>query len=522
MKLKKTFVGLLLGLGSPLLVANDLPNIVLINADDLGYGDLSCYGATKIQTPNIDKLAKEGTRFTDAHSPSAVCSPSRYGLLTGNYPTRINLWGPTTGFSPLTIKTDQPNMASVLKKAGYSTAIIGKWHLGLGEKATNYNETPVSPGPNDIGFDYSYVIPSANSVPPFIFMENGTVVGHDPNDPIKNGGKVWAKALPPGKGAGRIGGGKVAHELYDDFQIGNEFVALTTKWLGEQKEDKPYFLYLATSHIHHPFTPDPRFNGTSECGKYGDFAHELDWMVGEVVKAVEASEGKNGRETLIIFTSDNGGMLNDGGQKAWTMGHRLNGELQGFKFGVWEGGHRVPMIVKWDGTVPAGRESSNLMSQVDLLATFAEITGQELPDDLDSVSQLDELKGEVEKPIREELVVLSNSSNHVSIRTKKWLYIPARDTGGFVHGWGKHAVGGVRVFPHTGQQNSDVVNGKYKKDAPKAQLYDLENDLGQTKNVINDFPEIAKQLSDKVLAHKAEIPKTKKLGWIADKGGKKK
>ncbi|MFC5051448.1 arylsulfatase [Rubritalea spongiae] len=520
MKLKYYLSGLFMTVSSSLFAASELPNIVLINADDLGYGDLSCYGATKLQTPNIDKLAEQGTRFTDAHSPSAVCSPSRYGLLTGNYPTRINLWGPTTGFSPLTIKTDQVNMASLLKKAGYSTAIIGKWHLGLGEGKTNYNETPVVPGPNDIGFDYSYVIPSANSVPPFIFMENGTVVGHDPKDPIKNGGKVWAKPLP-GKGAGRIGGGKKAHELYDDFQIGNQFVALSTEWINAQNE-KPYFLYLATSHIHHPFTPDPRFDGTSECGKYGDFTHELDWMVGEVVKAVEAAKEKNGRETLIIFTSDNGGMLNHEGQKAWEMGHKLNGELQGFKFGVWEGGHRVPMIVKWTGNVPAGRESHNLVSQIDFLATFAEIVGQELPEELDSVSQLKEIKGEVDKPIREDLIVLSNSSNHVSIRTKKWLYIPARDTGGFVQPWGQHAVGGVRVFPHTGQHNNDVVKGSYKKDAPKAQLYDLENDLSQTKNVINEFPEIAKQLHEKVEAHKAEIPKTKKIGWIADKGGKKK
>ena len=513
------FLYLLLALSSTLF-GFEKPNIILINADDLGYGDLSCYGATKIKTPNIDKLAKEGRRFTDAHSPSAVCSPSRYGLITGKYPFRINLWGPLGGDQKLVVPTEDKNIASILKEAGYTTAIIGKWHLGLGDGSVNYNK-PIKPSPNDLGFDYSYIIPAANSVPPFLYVENGITQGLDPDDPITRGkGKVYTKKLPE-KGAGNYTGGKKAHELYDDFQIGNHFTKLSKEWMKKNK-DKPFFLYLATSHIHHPFTPDPRFNGTSECGAYGDFTHELDWMVGEVAKVTEEIQKETNRKTLIIFTSDNGGMVNGTGQKAWKMGHKLNGPLAGFKFGVWEGGHRVPFIVNWPGVVPAGTESSNLISHIDLLATFAEIAGKDKPEGIDGLGQLNEFLGKAETPVREELAVLCNSSQHISIRTKKWLYIPSRDTGGFVGKWGSHAAGGVKVIPFTGQKNSDVVDGKYKDDAPAAQLYNLEEDLGQEVNVILKYPELAKQMQAKVDQFLSEIPKTPWLGWSADKSRMKK
>ncbi|NWK55993.1 arylsulfatase [Verrucomicrobiaceae bacterium N1E253] len=494
--------------------AKQAPNIVLINADDLGYGDVSCYGASKIQTPNIDRLAADGRRFTDAHSSSAVCSPSRFGLMTGIYPSRVNLWGPLGSDQHLVIPTDQATIGSLLQEAGYRTAIIGKWHLGLTQGVADYNK-PLVPGPKEVGFGYSFIVPTVNSGPPFVFAENGLVVGLDPNDPIKRGGKPnYAKKLPEKGGDKRFSGGKKAHELYDDFRIGTKLAEQSLKWINMQ-DDKPFFLCLMTTNIHHPFTPAERFQGTSQCGAYGDFVHELDWIVGEVVKAAEARGKANGRETLVIFTSDNGGMLNMTGQKAWTAGHRLNGDLLGYKFGAWEGGHRVPFIVKWPGKVPAGSETNNLVSQIDLLATFAEIIGQTAPTGVDSISQLDEFLGRNEKPLRKDLIVLSNSSNHISVRTKKWLYLPAPGPGGFSAKWGHHLTGGVAALAHTKQANSNVEKGQWKADAPRVQLYDLENDLGQSTNLARKHPELVKQLQQTVDRHRKQIADVPRLGWVA-------
>lgn len=490
---------------------NDLPNVILINADDLGYGDLSCYGATKIQTPNIDKLAKEGMRFTDAHSPSAVCSPSRYGLLTGDYPTRSNLWGPINGESPLALPLDKTNVPKLLQRAGYKTAIVGKWHLGLTEGVPNYNKT-LSPGPKEVGFDYHFIVPTVNSGAPFVYVENSKMLGLELNDPLKKGGKYHAQIIPE-KGKGSYGGAKKAHELYDDYKVGLKLTEMSIKWMKEQT-DQPFFLSLMTTNIHHPFTPAKQFQGTSQCGLYGDFVHELDWVVGEVSKVAEEMSQKSDRETLIIFTSDNGGMLNKTGQKAWEMGHRLNGKLFGYKFGAWEGGHRIPFIVKWTGKTPANSESNALISQVDLLATFAEITGQKLTEKTDSISQFSEFMGKAKVGNRQELIILANSPGHISIRTKRWLFIPNVGNGGFQHKWGNHLTGGVAATAHTKQENDSIQNGKWKADAPKVQLYDLKNDLSQSKNVANQYPEIVKEFQKKVDQHAKEIPDTPTLGWF--------
>ena len=501
-------------------LAEKHPNIVLINADDLGYGDLSCYGATKIQTPNIDSLAKTGRRFLDAHSPSAVCSPSRYGLLTGSYPSRANLWGPMGGHNPLALPVDKINMPKLLKQAGYRTAIVGKWHLGLTNGTPDYNKT-LSPGPKEVGFDYHFIMPVVNSSPPFIFVENSKMVGMDPNDPIKREkGPNYSQKIAE-KGQNQYTGAKKAHELYDDYKVGLKLTEVSLNWMKKQS-NKPFFLNLMTTNIHHPFTPAKRFQGTSQCGLYGDFVHELDWMVGEVTKVAEEISDKTGRETLIIFTSDNGGMLNKTGQKAFEMGHKLNGKLFGFKFGVWEGGHRIPFIVKWTGKIPAGSKSTNLVSQIDLLATFAEITGQKLNEKTDSISQFSEFLGTNKKASRDELVILSNSANHVSIRTKRWLYIPDIGNGGFQSKWGHHFTGGVAANAVTKQANDSIENGRWKKDAPSVQLYDLENDLSQSKNVAKQYPELIKEFQGKIDAHKAQIPQIPVKGWLAPGNGTKK
>ena len=484
------------------LSADDTPpNVVLIFADDLGYGDLGCYGATKTQTPNIDRLAKEGRRFTDAHSASAVCTPSRYGLLTGEYPSRKNIWGPAAITKPLLIDTEKLTIADLFKNKGYSTAAFGKWHLGFGTGTNNWKQ-PLRPGPQDLGFDYFFGVPVVNSAPPFVFVENDRVFGGDPDNPLVYLGRNPGDKASPitqlaeehgNRNKNFFGGALEAHKLYNDFTLGTTLVEKATKWIADQP-DKPFFLYLATTNIHHPFTPAPRFQGTSECGLYGDFVHELDWIVGEVMEALE--EKGVADNTLVIFTSDNGGMFNHGGQKAFEMGHRVNGDLLGFKFGVWEGGHRVPFIARWPGEIKQGTTSKQLISGVDMLATFAALTEQDLENEqlADSVNVLPAMTGQPDSPLRDTLVLCPNKPSNLAIRKGKWVYIGARGSGGFRGGPGAHAAGGPVCASFVGSVNSDFEDGKYKADAPTAQLYDLEADLSQTRNLHDEYPEVVKEM----------------------------
>ena len=493
------------------------PNIVLINADDLGYGDLGCYGATKLQTPNIDRLAREGRRFMDAHTASAVCSPSRYGLLTGQYPLRKNFWGPADFQQELTIDPAQPTLASVLKSAGYATGIVGKWHLGFGKGKTDWNQ-PLKPGPLELGFDYYFGIPTVNSGPPLVDVENHHVVDYAPNDPFLLNETSVTQKWPEKSGYKRIGGAKQAHQRYRDANVGSTFAEKSVAWIKQHckhNQSQPFFLYLATTNIHHPFTPHPRFKGTSECGLYGDFVHELDWIVGQVIDTLDELEVAD--ETLVIVTRDNGGMLNNTGQQAWKAGHRLNGNLLGFKFGAWEGGHRVPMIVRWPGKVPADSASDALVSQVDLITTFAAVANATLPVAavVDGVNQFAEFRGMATHPARDQLVIAPNSPKHLTVRAGQWVYIPARDEGGFQgKKIGDHLLGGAAAQPFTGLVNSDVVDGMIRDHAPPAQLYNLQTDPCQTTNLFNEHPEVVDQLEAILHKWQAEIPATKRLGWI--------
>ena len=480
------------------------PNIVLIYADDLGYGDVGCYGATKVSTPHIDRLAREGRMFTDAHSPSAVCTPSRYGLLTGRYGWRKDWWGPLPPQTPLIIDTKRLTLPRLLKQRGYATACIGKWHLGFGKTKTNWNK-PLNPGPLEIGFDYYYGVPLVNSGPPFVYVENHSVVGLDPDDPFILRAKRGDPRPPspvqkiPAKAAlDRWAGAKRAHLLYRDEKVGTTLTGKALTWMKTQvkeKKNQPFFMYFPTTNIHHPFTPHPRFKGTSQCGRYGDFVHELDWIVGEVLKTLD--ELKVADNTLVIFTSDNGGMLNHGGQDAWKAGHRLNGDLLGFKFGVWEGGHRIPFIARWPGRIPAGTTSDHLFGNIDMLATLAALVDHPLQghDAPDSFNILPALLGDPPEPVRDHLILAPHDGTHLALRKGKWVYIPGRGCGGFKgKRIGDHTLGGPAAHALTHQVNSDIANAKLKKDAPPAQLYDLERDRSQTKNLVREHPEVVQRL----------------------------
>jgi arylsulfatase A-like enzyme len=274
-------------------------------------------------------------------------------------------------------------------------------------------------------------------------------------------------------------------------------------------------LYLATTNIHHPFTPAKQFVGTSDCGLYGDFIHELDWIVGEIL--ITLDELNVAENTLLILTSDNGGMLHLTGQRAWRAGHRMNGDLLGFKFGAWEGGHRIPMIARWPGKIPANTTSDCLLSQIDLAATLASIVGHPLKEDeaLDSINQLANFIGSPKLPIRKTLIISPNSPDHLTVRHEQWVYIPQQDSGGFQgRNVGDHLLAGAASMKFTGHLNSDVVGGRLRTSAPLAQLYDLENDPFQARNVYSKYPEVVSELESILQTYKSKIPSTKRLGWI--------
>jgi|GEM_PF-32614 len=491
------------------------PNVVFIFADDLGYGDLGCYGATKIKTPHIDSLARDGRRFTDAHSASAVCTPSRYALLTGEYPLRSNggkgTWGPLSPRSGLIIDTNTQTIGKTFQDRGYATACLGKWHLGFKTGVCDWLP-PLRPGPLELGFDHYFGLPLVNSGSPFVYVEDDTIIGFDPADPLVYGKKPISPTpmFPPEasrKSPNRFGGALKAHKIYDDEKTGTMLAERAVKWITDNKDD-PFFLYFPVPHIHHPFTPAPRFKGTSECGYYGDFIHELDWMVGEILGCLEDNGLSD--DTLVIFTSDNGGMLNRAGRDAMKAGHKINGDLLGFKFGVWEGGHRVPFIARWPGKIKAGTESDQLLCQVDMLATFTALTGAD-PQALkgkDSINMLPALLEDPAEPLRSELVLAPRQPRNLALRQGKWMYIGNRGSGGFTGSKPTdHAWGGPPAVQFAGGVNSDIENGRVKKNAPATQLYDLEKDPGQTKNVVRQFPQVAKRMAASLTAIRSNAAK---------------
>ncbi len=487
--------------------ASDPPNIIFILADDLGYGDLSSYGATAIQTPNIDRLASEGVLFTDAHSPSSVCTPTRYGLLTGRYCWRT--WLTRSALSsdaPMLIEENRPTVASVLRSAGYYTAHIGKWHLGFGREddygrdrdgqgepnswrsrkgGPDWNGE-LKPGPLEAGFDYYFGIPIVNSYPPYVFVENHRVVGLDPSDPI---GRMESRYL------GEMQGGKAAR--WNDNELATTLTAKTIALLERlANQDQPLFLYYAPHQPHRPFTPNARFKGASQYGVYGDFIEELDWSVGEVLGTLDRLE--LAENTLVIFTSDNGGLVDPASSAAQRgagygdgadappapdVNHQANGPIfRGGKGDIWEGGHRIPFLARWPEGIGPGTRSAETISLTDMLATFAALAGQELTNDAgpDSFNVLPALLGgELDDSMRHPRVMQSGGiSGMLSIREGPWKLIDGQGGGGYR-------------------------DGKAEPGEPP-QLYNLSQDLAEETDVYAQHPDLAKRLRQLLHTIKAE------------------
>ena len=444
------------------------PNIVIILADDMGSGDLRCYNVkSKVPTPNLDRLAKAGLRFTDAHSPSAVCTPTRYGLLTGRYAWRTRLKkGVLWGYSPALIGPKRLTIASVLKAKGYRTGAVGKWHLGLGHaKKTDYTK-PLHPCPNDHGFDYFFGIPASLDMDPYVYVENDRVIAK-PTLTIKGS----RQARQGGKGFWR--GGPIAPGFHHGevlptiTQKANAFIERHAK----NHPEKPFLLYLPFSAPHTPWLPLKEFRGKSGAGAYGDFAAQVDASVGSVLDTLNRL--KLSENTLVIFTSDNGAHWTPGDISKY--GHRANRHYRGQKADAWEGGHRVPFIVRWPGVVKPNGSTGETICLTDIFATVAEIVGSELPNDAgeDSFSILPVLKGAfLKKPIRPSIVHHS-LSGMFAIRKGNWKLILGLGSGGF----------------------SKPRSIKPKPDGPTGQLYNLNNDPSETKNVYQQNPEIVRELT---------------------------
>jgi len=469
------------------------PNIIIINADDLGFGDISCYGATNISTPNIDRLAGEGLVFTNAHCTSATSTPSRYSMLTGEYAWRKKGTGIATGDAPAIITPGRITIASVLKNAGYVTGVVGKWHLGLGPSGGADWNGEITSGPMDIGFDYNFLIPATGDRVPCVFVENRRVVGLDPNDPIKVSFSEPILVEPTGKdhpellkmhpshghdmtivnGVSRIGymsGGKSA--LWIDEDIADVITGKAVDFITKNK-DNPFFLYFATHDIHVPRVPHPRFAGKSTMGPRGDAILEFDWSVGEIVKAVDKL-GLSGN-TIIIVTSDNGPVVDDGykDDAVEKLGdHKPAGPLRGGKYSAFDGGTRIAFIVRWPGKIKSGTTDA-LFSQIDLMASFAALTGQTLTSDAgpDSFDNLNALTGQ-SKTGRDWLVEHS-SNGRLSLIRGDWKIIEPGP--------------GPKLNVNTNiETGNDTV----------PQLYNLKTDLGERNNVAVENIEKYNELKD--------------------------
>lgn len=459
------------------------PNIVLMVADDLGYGDLGCQGATKIATPRIDSLAKDGLRFTDAHSFSGICMPSRYSILTGRYAFRLRRpMEYACNFDP-----GQILLPELLRSAGYRTAAIGKWHNGFGTTAKVDWNAPLKPGPLEFGFESYYGTPRTHSEPPLVFVRDHRILGWEESDPI-------SVDHSPGTGAhGRQVGGAKAMELRPDDKIDLMLADEAARFIAGQTKDKPFFLYLAWVSPHNPIRPSEPFRGKSGAGRYGDFIQQLDHCVGRVLDALE-KHGRS-RDTLVVFTSDNGGRYENASLKA---GHRTNGELLGQKTDAWEGGHRVPFLARWPGTIPAASTRTEFFHQVDLMATFAEVASAKLPEGAspDGRSELAGFLAPATTPaIRSEGII--HGTRSLALRQGPWLFIPVQGSGGKTvpepdKPW-------AIPYRTMGTRNSDVdEQGAIKQGAPEEQLYDLANDLAQSRNLAAGDPERLKAMRERL------------------------
>ena len=451
------------------------PNIIIVYMDDLGYGDVSYNGASKLQTPNMDAMAMAGMRFNNGYATSATCTPSRYALLTGVYPWREKRAKILAGTAPLIIGTDQMTLPKMLKQEGYQTAIIGKWHLGLGNGNVNWNKL-VSPGPNQVGFDYSYILAATQDRVPTVYIEDGKVVGLDPNDPIEVNYQKNFEGEPTGlenpelltmnwhhghnssivNGIPRIGfmkGGEAAK--WSDIDMADHFLNGIQKYIKSHK-GKPFFLYYPMQQPHVPRTPHPRFEGLSKLGPRGDAIVEADWCLGELKKTLEA-EGIIDN-TLIIFSSDNGPVLNDGyydDSDVKNGDHLPSGPLRGGKYSLFEAGTRVPFFTYWKGKIKPG-VSDSMVSQLDLLSSLAQLVGSEVRT-ADSLPLLELLMGQSDEG-RDEMVI--EATSRTAFKRGDWVMIP----------------------PYEGPAVNDKVQIELGNDSD-FQLYNLTEDIEQQNNL---------------------------------------
>ncbi len=456
------------------------PNIIIIYADDLGYGDLSSYGATELNTPNMDRLVNGGIKFTNGYASSATCTPSRYALLTGIYPWRNKNAKILPGTAPLLIDTSQMTVAKLLKQKGYKTGIVGKWHLGLGDGQVDWN-SHISPGPNEVGFDYSYIMAATQDRVPTVYIQNGIVENLNPNDPIevnydKNYGEQPTGLDSPEllkmnwhhghnntivNGIPRIGfmkGGDSAKWI--DEEMAPLFLEKAKSFVKSNK-DQPFFLYYALQQPHVPRTPAPEFVGKSGMGPRGDVILEADWCIGQFYATLQ--EQGLLENTLIIFTSDNGPVLNDGyyDDAVEKIGnHTPSGPLRGGKYSLFEAGTRVPFATYWKGTIKP-KTSDALVSQIDLLGSISSLVGYDY-EGHDSKNFMDVFLGKMNIG-RENLIL--EATSRTALRSNNWIFIPPYD-----------------AAPIAEQVNIELGN------SINYQLYNLKEDIGQTKNLAQTNP----------------------------------
>ncbi len=461
------------------------PNIIIIYADDVGYGDFSCNGSSTIRTPNVDRLASEGVRFTNAHTTSSTSTPSRYGLLTGQYPWRKEGTGIATGDAGMIISPEQYTLADMLRGAGYATGAVGKWHLGLGETARQDWNGVIAPGLNDIGFDYSFIMAATGDRVPCVYIENQRVVGLDPADPISVSYAEPIEGEPTGRdnpellvmtpshghdqtivnGISRIGymkGGKAA--LWKDDRIADRITDKALEFIVRNREH-PFFLYFGTNDIHVPRVPHTRFVGKSGMGPRGDAILSFDYCLGRVMRTLDSLGIAD--NTLLIVSSDNGPVVDDGynDRAVELLGdHRPWGDFRGGKYSAFEAGTRVPMLVRWRGHVPAGTVSDALLSHIDIFASLGALCGVEIPEGAapDSRNYLSTLLGS--GPDRE-FVIEQNLNNTLSIIVDGWKYIEPSNK--------------MRINRPT---NTELGND------PVRQLYNLREDVGERYNLAKRYP----------------------------------
>ena len=499
---KQVICSLLLCLAASLLPAAEKPNILIIYADDVGYGDLGCYGATAVETPNLDRLAERGIRFTSAYATASTCTPSRYSLLTGEYAFRNEDAIILPGNAPLLIDPAKPTIASILTDRGYDTGLVGKWHLGLGNASEPLDwNGEIKPGPRELGFAYSYHMAATGDRVPTVFIENGRIANLDPADPVSVSYEEPVGSDPTGishpellkvqadeqhaktivDGTSRIGymsGGKTAR--WTDEEMPGVFLRKAVEFI-ETPRDKPFFLYYATHENHVPRLPHPRFRGSSGLGVRGDAIVEMDWGIGVLVECLRRREML--KNTLIIFTSDNGPVLYDGyfdGAREMNGDHRPAGPWRGGKYSAWEGGTRMPFIASWPGTIPPGI-SDALISQVDLLASLAALTGATVPEGRagDSRNLLDALTGK-SMTGRDHLV--QQGVGIEALRSGPWKFVPPGEVTnrGGIDRFERDAIaapGALFYLPEDSQERNNLA-GRYPAKVREMREL-LEKELGR-------------------------------------------